>query len=255
MNIDWFTFVAQIVNFLLLVALLRWLLYDPIVSAMREREQRIAGRLEEANQARSRADAKVSEYEEKLHQLEQQREQRQQEARDEAQRERQRLLREAHDEVDQRRQRWREAYEREQEDFLSDLRRHAGEMGLEAARRTLSELAGADLEREMYETFSARLRHLDGGERDKLVQHLGDGQGEVAIRTAFDVDEDRCQQLRSAVREALEKDVPVCFEHAPGLICGLELDIGGYRFGWSVHDFLRDLDATFTERLRTGQAQ
>ena len=49
MQIDWFTVVAQIVNFLILVWLLKKFLYGPIIRAMDDRERRIASRLEEAN--------------------------------------------------------------------------------------------------------------------------------------------------------------------------------------------------------------
>ena len=50
MLIDWFTVCAQIVNFLVLVALLKHFLYGPILRAMDAREQTIAGRLAEAQQ-------------------------------------------------------------------------------------------------------------------------------------------------------------------------------------------------------------
>jgi vacuolar-type H+-ATPase subunit H len=95
MKIDWFTFAAQIVNFLVLVALLRWLLYDPIVRAMKKREEKIAGRLEEADRKREEAEEKVQEYEEKSRQLDQKRDELLKEARHEAHEEQQRLLKEA----------------------------------------------------------------------------------------------------------------------------------------------------------------
>ena len=45
MAIDWVTVSAQIVNFLLLVWLLKRFLYQPVLSAMDRREQDIAERL------------------------------------------------------------------------------------------------------------------------------------------------------------------------------------------------------------------
>ena len=55
MLIDWFTVIAQIVNFLVLVYLLKRFLYKPIIKAMDGREQRIAGRLEEADKREEEA--------------------------------------------------------------------------------------------------------------------------------------------------------------------------------------------------------
>src|SRR5690625_566874 len=48
MKIDWFTVIAQIVNFLILVWLLKRFLYKPVLNAIDEREKRIASQLEEA---------------------------------------------------------------------------------------------------------------------------------------------------------------------------------------------------------------
>jgi len=252
MNIDWFTFAAQIVNFLVLVALLRWLLYDPIVRAMSRREEKIAGRLEEAERKREEAERKIEEYERKSREIEQQREGLLQEARREAEQEKQRHLQESRQEVDRRRERWQEAFRREQDDFLADLRREAGHMAVEAARRTLSQLADADLEGRMCDAFAARLQVLGGEQREEIRRHLGNGEAQLAVRSAFDVSEERREGLREAIRKTFEIEADISFQQSSDLICGLELDVGGYSFGWSVKDFLSDLDLKFSERLRAG---
>ncbi|MEI8606176.1 F0F1 ATP synthase subunit B family protein [Pseudoalteromonas sp. B160] len=48
MLIDWFTVAAQAVNFLILVWLLKRYLYQPILHAIDDREQRIADELDAA---------------------------------------------------------------------------------------------------------------------------------------------------------------------------------------------------------------
>ena len=56
MSIDWFTFAAQIVNFLILVGLLRYFLYGPIVRTMQDRERRVTQKLSDAETARAAAE-------------------------------------------------------------------------------------------------------------------------------------------------------------------------------------------------------
>ena len=46
MLINWFTVLAQIINFLILVFLLKRFLYKPILRAMAEREEKMADALE-----------------------------------------------------------------------------------------------------------------------------------------------------------------------------------------------------------------
>ena len=50
MQIDYFTIIAQIINFLILVFLLRHFLYRPVITAMDEREQKMVSRLKDAEQ-------------------------------------------------------------------------------------------------------------------------------------------------------------------------------------------------------------
>ena len=58
MLINWFTVAAQIVNFLILVALLKRFLYGPIVAAMSAREGRIAAQLTEAQRKKAAGGAR-----------------------------------------------------------------------------------------------------------------------------------------------------------------------------------------------------
>jgi F-type H+-transporting ATPase subunit b len=50
MNIDWFTVAAQVINFVILVLLLKRFLYRPILHAIDERENRIASDIADARE-------------------------------------------------------------------------------------------------------------------------------------------------------------------------------------------------------------
>lgn len=249
MNDFWFTFAAQIVNFLVLVALLRWLLYGRIVRAMHDRKAKIQNRLEEAEQWRREAEKAAHEHEEEVRAIEQRREQMLEAARNQAQEEGERLRREAREDVDRKRRQWEEAFRRERRDLLSEVRRQAGHAGVEAARRTLEQLADVDLEARIWDRFAERLRKLDDQQRDEIARHLGDGEDVVSIRSAFNVSQERRKRLRETLRETIGYNAAIEFEQASDLICGLELDVGGYRFGWNVKQFLHDLELEFDDKM------
>ena len=63
MLIDWFTVVAEVVNFLILMWLLQHFLYQPVLDAIDAREQRIANQMQAAEQAQANAAAERNEYE------------------------------------------------------------------------------------------------------------------------------------------------------------------------------------------------
>jgi F-type H+-transporting ATPase subunit b len=50
MQINWFTVIAQVINFLLLVWLLKRFLYKPILKAIDEREGKIASQIKDAEE-------------------------------------------------------------------------------------------------------------------------------------------------------------------------------------------------------------
>ena len=65
MLINWFTVIAQIVNFLILVVLLKYLLYNRIVRAMDERESKIQSRLKEAEEKEEAAEREAESFRQK----------------------------------------------------------------------------------------------------------------------------------------------------------------------------------------------
>ena len=74
MEIEWFTFAAQIINFVILVALLKRFLYGPVLRMMDQREQRIAERMNDAERTRREADEEAEQLRRQQQQLEHQRE-------------------------------------------------------------------------------------------------------------------------------------------------------------------------------------
>ena len=73
MLINWFTVAAQIVNFLILVALLKHFLYGPIVAAMTAREGKIAAQLTEAREKRQQAEQEEASLRQKIREIGEQR--------------------------------------------------------------------------------------------------------------------------------------------------------------------------------------
>ena len=245
MEIDLFTFVAQIVNFAILVALLRRFLYRPVLRAMQERERRIAERLENAGRAEREAGA-VREEARRAHEaFEAQREVLLAQAADAADQHRRELFDQAREEAAGLRERWADAIERERAVYLKELRRRAGRRVFAIAERVLRELADADLERQIVERFLERLDGLPLGEAPPLE---GAPPLPAVVRSAFELPND----LRGKLRERLAAHPGVAREPRfvvdPDVVLGIELSLAGQRVAWSVRDYLDSLDEVFRAR-------
>ena len=66
LNFEVWTFLFQIVNLLIVIAILNKLLYQPVVKIMRDREEQIEHSISEAHKARETAEKMLADYEAKM---------------------------------------------------------------------------------------------------------------------------------------------------------------------------------------------
>lgn len=247
MQIDGFTFVAQIVNFLILVALLRLFLYKPVVNAMDERERKITERLEEAARKRKEAEKEAESYRRERQKLEDERAEILTEAKEEARGLRRQLLEEARAEAEEARARWKTTIQKEQESFLEALRRRICDQVMAIARRALADLADAGLEQQMVNRFVARVRALDGEDRAAIIKHARQSGRGIVITSAFELSPEMREQLAEMVRGHVEDELEVRFQTESDLLCGVALRLDGHEVSWSLSSYLQSLDARVME--------
>ena len=242
MLIDPFTVAAQIVNFLILIWLLRRLLYGPITRAMAAREKRIRDELADARRLRDEAQAEGERYRQLTAAFESAESDRLAEARAELETWRHDHTQAVRTEVEVMRQRWQQALEQEKEAFLLELGRRAGSEVLAVTRRALRELADSDLEGRVMVRFLAQLQSLSPDDRQRLVAAAREDGGEIHVRTAYPLSEADRDQLRAGITGALGPDLTPRFDTRPELVSGVELRAGGVKVAWAIGDYLDSLE-------------
>jgi F-type H+-transporting ATPase subunit b len=248
MQLDWFTVVAQIINFLVLIALLKRFLYGPIIRAMDEREERIAQQMREAEERERQAEERAGSYREKQQELEEKRSEILGEVREEAETKRREMVQKARDEVDELRQRWCESLRRDKGSFIADMRQQAGREICTVTRRVLRDLAGERLEARMVAAFLERLGHMDDEDRNHMSQ-AADESGAVVVLTSFALPEAARRKVRAGIRQHLSQNAEVQFETAEELICGIEVRAGGRKLAWTVARYLDALSESLAQAL------
>ncbi|HRY16556.1 MAG: hypothetical protein KDI73_14405 [Candidatus Competibacteraceae bacterium] len=246
MQVDWFTVVAQIINFLVLVWLLKRFLYGPITEAMAARRQRVTATLDEARQKSEQAEVEVRKYRDQRAELDAQREQWLEQARQEIATRREEWLEQARREVDSQHAEWLKAWRREQTENQRALQREATHRLTEAVRHALRELADADLERRMLEPLLTRLRTLETGERATLARAA---LGGCVISTAFPLDVSLQQHCQAALSELLGDGITLTFHHDPNAACGIILEMPGHRLAWTLDSYLDGFAAALARVL------
>lgn len=249
MQIDWFTLIAQIVNFLILVALLKYLLYKPITRAMDKREESIASRLKDAEEKVEGAEREAESYRQKLKELEEQRDAMLAQAKEEAGTYRNKLIKEARNEVDEVKVQWNESIERERDEFLKELRQRASTRVYTAIRNALAALANEDLEQRITDVFIERIQKLDESQRKMVAASPQGPRQEVVISSTFPIAEAKRRQLTKVLKTQFADYGDLRFETSSDLICGLELRCDGCKVAWNLEDYLENLEESLSEVL------
>jgi F-type H+-transporting ATPase subunit b len=255
MQIDWLTVVAQVVNFLILVYLLKRFLYGPITKAMDEREAQVAASLEEAEAKRAEAEALAQDFYARRDELERKQEDILEEADRQAEGRRKELIDTARQEAATLQNRWREAIERERDAFLADLRRRAGDEICAVTTRALRDLANRDLESQMIEIFISRIHSLSVADQQALTQAVRDSGQRITVRTAFDTTPDIRERIEEAVRGGVGSAATVRFERHGNLLCGIELRCEGLKLAWNIAEYMDSLHDGMAEALAEGAAE
>jgi F-type H+-transporting ATPase subunit b len=252
LQIDWLTVAAQIVNFLVLVWLLKRFLYKPITDAMRRREERIEERLAEAKAARKEAEENARKLEEQKAELDASKDDILDAARGEAEDLRKRLESDIREEMEDRRKTWRAHLEEEREGFLASLRRQAGSRVLEITGDILSDFADTDLNSRVVAGFAERLERLDPGTLDKMREAASDETTVATVVTSASIDSASKGQITRAIRETLSSGIEVHYEEDPEIVLGVRLTIGDFSADWSAARYLRRLETEMGEVIDAG---
>jgi F-type H+-transporting ATPase subunit b len=249
MLIDWFTVIAQALNFLVLVWLMKRFLYKPILHAIDEREKRVAAELADAAATKSDANKERDEFQHKNEEFDQQRSVLLSKATDEAKTERRRLLDEARREADALCAKRKEMLKKDTHNLNQAICLRTKQEVFAIARKSLMDLAGASLEERMIDVFIDRLRALDGEGKEQLISAFTAAHTTVTVRTAFELSPVLSDSTERAIKETLGTETLVLFETAQEMISGIQLTTDGHKVAWSLADYLVSLEKGVEELL------
>nr|WP_320048905.1 hypothetical protein [uncultured Desulfuromonas sp.] len=240
MLLDTFTIIAQLINFLILVWLLKRFLYQPLLAAIDKREQRLRDQQQQAEereqQARQLQQKLIAEQEA----LEQQRHQVLEDVRTKAATLKQHLSEEARREVDHKRQIWHEQLCSEQKAESRRIRQRIEQELLSSLQHMLEKLANRTLEQQILQVFLDKIHQLDGQQKQALTSALANASTPPRLLTSAPLDSEAKEWLSAA----LQKDLgctELLFETDSALLCGAELLTDGHKISWTLASQLSDL--------------
>ncbi len=250
MNINWFTVIAQIINFLILVWLLKRFLYKPILKAVDEREKKITAQLKDAEDKKAIAQKEQDDFKNRNDAFDQQKKGLMDKAVAETAAERQKLLDEARSDANKLSVNLETAAKEAQENLSRDIVQKTQQEVFAITRKTLSDLASLSLEEQTVNIFIKRLNELKDEEKKKFIESFKSGAEPVLIRSAFELPEKQQTEIKKTVSEILETETQFKFKTVPEQISGIELTAKGYKLAWSISEYLNSLEKTIAETFK-----
>ena len=243
MFIDWITVAAQIVNFLVLIWLLKRFLYRPILDGIDQREAGIAARIASAETARSAAEKAEETHRVALVTLAEEKAAIIEAARVDATTQQAALRIQARERLDVEQADWQSQIVDDRAAFLADLRTTGAEAILSLAGKALKDLADAQLEDQIVGRLESQLAKFGPD-----LQRAAASSGAALAVSSFPLTKTRREVLLRAFQDVV-KDVPLTFRTDPKESPGLTLQLGGVHLGWTVATYLDGLDDALRARL------
>jgi F-type H+-transporting ATPase subunit b len=249
MKIDWFTILAQGVNFLVLVWLMKRFLYKPILHALDEREKKIAAKLSDAEKKMSDAEKEREELKNKIKKFDEERTALMSQATAEVKTEKDRLLGEAKKTIEESNLKRQEALNREKKNLNESILHQTQQEVLATARKILKDLTNVSLEVQTVAIFIERLRQLSQDKKKLLSTAIKSSSDPVVIRTSFEIPEAQSAAVQNIIKELFGEKIEIQFLTSPDLIGGIELNSNGQKVAWSISDYLSVFEEGVDELL------
>ena len=246
MEFDWTTFILEIINFLILVWILKRFLYRPVLGVVARRRAGIEKMLADARRIEAEAGELRQQNERRIAQWEEEKEAAQARLREELAEERERLMAALEASIAEERERRRVLDERHQRDFERAIEERGIAQGAAFSARLLARLATPELEARLYALLLEDLRNLRAEDKQAVADAAAAPGLQLKIQSAFVLDAGMRAELARALAEATGKALPVEYRENPELLAGFRVSIGP----WILHANLRDELKFFSGALR-----
>lgn len=257
LTIDIPTIIFEIINFLVLAALLYVLLFRPILRGINDRaeerrqtEERIAASLHETEAMRAELEARLADVDKQIAAIVSEAQDRMDESRrntlQSARLEAERILKEAASEA-------RQLQQKTISDSMDDLLATMREVNTEVIRQT----AAPDTHNHLVQELNDRIWQLGSKEMDQvdaIRRSLGErAEPTVVAETAKKLEPKQVQELRRTLSALVDREVELDINVNPDLILGLRVRVGDTLINNSIADkldkILRDASASLQEAL------
>ncbi len=239
MKVDWTTLALEILNFLVLVWILKRLLYQPILKVIADRKAEIQKTLSNAETLQKEAQALREQYENRQVEWNQEKETVRDRLMEEVNAERVRLLAGLQVSLEHEREKAKALEERRRTELTQQAEDAAIAQGGRFAARLLARLASAELEAKLVEVLVEDLRRIPDDRRQAIRSACVKGDVPAIITSAYQLSQSQRTSLLEAIQSFLGQSIFCEWREDRDLMAGIRLSLGPWMLGANLQDELR----------------
>lgn len=252
MKFNLLTYIFEVVNFFVLLWILKKLLYNPVISVLRRRKEYIEERIKKAEEAEKRAKELEEKYRKLMSELEKVKKEKLSEVMKEVEEEKERLYRRMKEELDAERKKFLESLEAEREEFLKEIEEEVIRSSLSFASRVLSRFADRSLHKKLFELALEVVENFGG---DESVERELRSYPKVRIESAYPLGEEEVNIIREKVKDLFGVEPEVKVSVNEKLMAGVRISLASRVIDSSLEGQLSAYEKLLREKVESeGQA-
>lgn len=236
MELNWTTVVLEILNFLVLVWILKHFLYRPVLQMIERRRADIEATLSEAREREQAAEKLRTQFENRLAEWQQDKLAAREELQRELQQQRSHAMEELQQTLGAEREKVRVLEKRQAHELEEHRQREALQLGARFASKLLHDLSGPELEARIVDLFCEQSAQLPEAQQAALRRA---NSADIDVQSAFTLNETQRAAITQALNAVTGHQITPSFSQQPELLAGLRLSVGDWTLGANLRDELK----------------
>jgi len=242
-ELSWTTFILEIINFLVLVWVLKRLFYAPVKRVIAARRAAVEKTLSDAESSKREAQELQSRYEGRLREWELEKERQKEAFRKELSEERAKQLKLTEILVAEEREKAKAQQKKKDAERRITEEREAMNQALEFTSRVLKDVSCPELEGKIVDLVTEQLSSAEGESLPSAAAESWGHGATVRVRSAYSLTEPQRHTLTTVLKSRLGTDAPVEFAVDQNLLAGVEITVGSYVLRANLRDELQYFSA------------
>jgi len=238
LELNWSTFLLEIINFLVLVWILKRFLYRPVLTVLEKRREEIEQSLKEANNHHTQAIELEQQYKKRLENWAIEKQQLKDTLQQKILIERTQKLEQLETELANEREKTEVVAQRHLAESLRQYQQKAHKQGARFVTLLLNAVASEELESRLFDLLIKTFENLDEERQVTLVNACKKSSEAITVTSAYTLSESKQQKLEQKLNTLCKQPVKVNYIQDPQLKAGLRLLVGASILSINLQDEL-----------------